>query len=245
MSPSLTTFLFEAANFTALAALLGWLFFNPVRDALRRYREETDSRTREAERKWQEAEAARREMDRQRGQLAEELRELREQAREAARQEAQLELEEARRQIASAREAWRREAATLEESQAARLAEAIARTGSDLLQRLLADINGPQLQQALLGAACQQLAETEGAYRDVSVESAGPLDTESLQQLAAAMRLDPASLTARVNTELLAGVRISSNRGLVDASVAGLKNFTRRQLAHRLKEVAEEPRGHE
>ena len=34
MSPTVTTFLFEAANFLTLAPLLGWLFFQPVSDAI-------------------------------------------------------------------------------------------------------------------------------------------------------------------------------------------------------------------
>ena len=38
MSPTLTTFLFEAANFLVLAAVLGWLFFKPVRQALADHR---------------------------------------------------------------------------------------------------------------------------------------------------------------------------------------------------------------
>ena len=34
MSPELTNFLFEAANVLTLAAVLGWLFFEPVRAQL-------------------------------------------------------------------------------------------------------------------------------------------------------------------------------------------------------------------
>ena len=70
VSPSLTTFLFEAANFLLLAAVLGWIFFRPVRAAIERRRAalETERRDGEraradAERQLVEAEARRREVE--------------------------------------------------------------------------------------------------------------------------------------------------------------------------------------
>ena len=58
MSASWVTFVFEAANFLVLAALLGRLFFRPVRDALERRRAELEGEREAARRVREEAEAA-------------------------------------------------------------------------------------------------------------------------------------------------------------------------------------------
>jgi len=58
LSATWVTFLFEAANFLLLAAVLGWLFFRPVRDALERRRSELESEQRAATEARAEAERA-------------------------------------------------------------------------------------------------------------------------------------------------------------------------------------------
>ena len=63
VSPTLTTFLFEAANFLVLAAVLGWLFFKPVRQALVDHREKFESDNRKATQKLAEAEKTRQEIE--------------------------------------------------------------------------------------------------------------------------------------------------------------------------------------
>ena len=56
MNESLWTFAFELANFVALAALLSWLFFKPVRKAVEHQRARTQRIEQNAEQKLAEAE---------------------------------------------------------------------------------------------------------------------------------------------------------------------------------------------
>jgi len=49
VSPSLTTFLFEAVNFVVLTGVLGWLFFRPVQAAIERRRADLEAERRQAD----------------------------------------------------------------------------------------------------------------------------------------------------------------------------------------------------
>ena len=101
MSASWVTFLFEAANFLLLAALLGWLFFRPVREVLERRRSELESEQRAAADARAEAERALGEARSRRAELEGSLEELRERVqREAeAERDQQNALEEAAKML--------------------------------------------------------------------------------------------------------------------------------------------------
>jgi F0F1-type ATP synthase membrane subunit b/b' len=77
VSPTLTTFLFEAANFLVLVALLSWLFFKPVRQALADHRARLEGLSQEATQQLAAVEQTRAEVAAQRQTLRDELTQLR------------------------------------------------------------------------------------------------------------------------------------------------------------------------
>ncbi len=84
MSPTLTTFLFEVANFLLLAGALGWLFFKPVRQALADHRAKFEADNLQAAESLAEAERLRQEISAARENLQAELNEQRSRELEAA-----------------------------------------------------------------------------------------------------------------------------------------------------------------
>jgi F0F1-type ATP synthase delta subunit len=153
---------------------------------------------------------------------------------ESQRQAEQIRAE-ARTATERERDIVRSRLAHLQEAQQEHLAAAIAAATGAAVERLLRQIGGPDLDQRLAGAACRTLQALSGeALGSVTVESAHPLDQET--QTALATELGEAARTTafRVTSTLGAGIRISTNQGLVDASAAGLAAFARRVLAEQL-----------
>ena len=180
MSPTLTTFLFEAANFLVLAIVLGWLFFKPVRQALADRRVKFAAESEQAAEKLAAAEKTQQEMEAARADLQDGVdmicvrREL-----ETARQQAEQILTDARGAAERERELSRRQAARMSETQRDRLAEAAVTAAADTVGHLFEQIDGPELQSALINAACRQLASLpRGDLAPVKIESAEPLSHE-------------------------------------------------------------------
>jgi F-type H+-transporting ATPase subunit b len=238
VSPTLTTFLLEAANFLVLAAVLGRLFFKPVRQALADHRARLEGLSREATQQLAAAEQTRAEVVAQRQTLRDELTQLRAQILEAARQEAETIVAQAREQALRAKQAAQQQVERFDEMQMATLSRAVAAAAGVVVGRLLTHINGPTLDAALLRAACEQLRGLALDSSPVIVESAEPLSENSHAVLDEA--LGPAATTAmrRVVPELGAGLRITTPRGVVDASVMGLAAFAQRALTVELEHRA-------
>jgi F0F1-type ATP synthase membrane subunit b/b' len=232
VSPSWVTFLFEAANFLLLAALLGWAFFRPVRAALERRRAGLEAEEREAARKLAEAERALAEAAARRSELEGSLASLRERVREEAERERSRLLDAAREQAQRERETLKTELAALRRGQARQVASDAAAAAREIVLRLLERIEGPDLEQALVEAAGDELAKlaAAGAVAPVIVESAGALAPELRDSLAQAAGISTSEMSARVVPELGAGVRILTARGLIDASAAGLAAHAERAL---------------
>lgn len=220
MSPTVANFLFEVVNFLLFAAAVGWVFFRPVRAALDAERDrhaaaEEDIRRRQAAATAlsEETRAAHEAADR-------DIAEQRTTMLGAARTEAARVVEAARQAQAEERRAVAAELEADRRRQASELADVVGRIAADSVRRLLATLEGPALDLALVRAACREVAAhlpaTAGA---VTVESARPLDAESRQALAAALG---AAFTERVVPELGAGVRLTSAAGQVDASAQAL-----------------------
>jgi len=236
VSPSWATFFFEAANFLLLAALLGWVFFRPVRGALERRRaaleadaSEANERRAQAERVLAEAAARQSELERSHASL-----------RERAREEAELErarvLADAREQAQRERETLKAELVALRRGQARRIAADAAAAAREIVVRLLEQIQGPDLEQALVTAASREFAKLAagGPVDPVIVEAAGALDPAVLDALARAAGVARSEMSARRVPELGAGIRILTARGLIDASAAGLAAHAERALVARL-----------
>jgi len=231
VSPTLTTFLFEAANFLVLAAILGWLFFKPVRQALLDRRAKLEDEAAQAAQKLAKAEKIEQDIDARSAALQSELNELREQAHEAASKQAEAILTEARAAADREREASMRLAARMSETQRDTLAEVAAAATAETVGRLLGQINGPDLQSALIASACQQLESLpHGTITPVKIESAQPLSSQQRAELEKALGPAAGHVEFRAADGLGAGVRISTGQGLVDASVSGLVQFARQSL---------------
>lgn len=216
MSPWLANFLFEAANFLLLAAALGWLLFKPVRGALDRERERHAQEEEELKRLRSEAESQLKEAHAMREAADQEIADQRKELLESARKEAAQILEEARRTQAAERRTLERELAASRASEAAALSQVVGRMAGASVARLLADLEGPSLDLALVRAACTELLELPSSARgSAAVESAHPLDAESRRLLAGAIG---EGFEERTVAELLAGVRVTTSAGQVDAT---------------------------
>jgi F-type H+-transporting ATPase subunit b len=242
VSATWATFLFEAANFLLLAAVLGWIFFRPVRDALERRRAALESERRAAAQARGEAEQALERARAQRSELEGSLDELRQRVRREAEAERDKLLESARAQTQREREALKEELVSLRRGQVRALARDAALAARELVVRLLERMEGPDLEDALRRAAVYELEELRGAgaLAPVVVDTAHELDEAALARLAEAAGVEPGELQQRVDSELVAGLRVLTARGLVDASAAGLAAQAERVLARRLER--EEPR---
>jgi F0F1-type ATP synthase membrane subunit b/b' len=239
VSPTLTTFLFEAANFLLLAAALGWFFFRPVRQALADRRGKFEAEAQQAAAKLAEAESMQRTIAAAHEHLQQELNELRAREQQAARAQADRLLADARLAADRERELVRRQTAQLSDLQREALAQVAAAAAAAAVGELLERISGPDLEAALIRSACDQLRNLPGdALAPVKVESARPLDAAQRAELEAI--LGPAAVGAEFRTAegLGAGLRISTAKGLIDASVGGLARFARQALAQEMNHRA-------
>lgn len=238
MSPTLITFLFEAANFLVLAAVLGWLFFQPVRQALADYRAKLDALSQEATQKLAAAEQTCTEVEAQQHALQEELTKLRNQTIEAARQEADTIVAQAHDQAGRLIDVAQQHLTRSDEAQTATLSRAVAAAAGTIVARLLTQLNGSDLDTALLHAACKQVRELALDASPVTVESAEPMSAQNSVTLDKALGPAAPTATRRVASELGGGVRITTRRGVVDASVLGLAAFAQRALTRELENRA-------
>lgn len=225
MSPTWVTFGFEAANFLLLMGLLAWLFFRPVRDAIERRRAAIEQEQRAAAESHAKAEQEREALVAARAAFEAE--------RDLAREGAQREIEAQRQALLEAgRAQLARERARFEaERQAARIADQhlhardAALAARAIVEGLLARIAAGELDSGLVGTACRDLERLRDggkAFGSVVIESAAPLDPALAARLAAAAAVEPGALSLRVDPALVAGLRVLTDRGLVDASVAGV-----------------------
>lgn len=223
MSPTLTTFLFEIANFLALAGFLAWFFFKPVRGVIERQRQALAVREQEAAGKLAEAEKQLAAMEGQRRALVDELERMRAAARDTARQEAAAIMDGARAQADRERSRLRREALQIEKAQTGKLGRAVAGATHTIMARFLGQVEGPELERALLDAACRELAASAvTSLGSVTIESASPLAAEARAQLETALGGARKNAEFRVVPGLIVGVRVSTDHGLIDVSGAGL-----------------------
>jgi F0F1-type ATP synthase membrane subunit b/b' len=236
VSASWVTFLFEAANFLLLAAVLGWLFFRPVRDALERRRSELESEQQAAANAHAEAENVLQHARERRSELEGSLEELRERVRREAETEAERLVEVARVQTQRERETLKGELVSQRRAQARSLVRDAAFAAREIVVRLLDEIEGPNLEDALQRTACRDLEKlrSSGSLAPVVIESTWPLDDAVVATLAEAAGIGPADAARRVDPDLVAGLRVLTARGLVDASAKGLATQAERFLVDKL-----------
>ncbi|MGR9091611.1 MAG: ATP synthase F0 subunit B [Gammaproteobacteria bacterium] len=220
MSPAVANFLFEAVNFLLLAAALGWILFKPVRAALDRERQRQVTHDEEQVRLRAEAESLREEARAARENAEHESAARHDEVLAAARQEAARIVAEARRSEAEERRTFETELAHRHAGEAAALAEAVARIAGESVHRLLATLAGPDLDNALVQAACAELEPLSESDRATAlVESARPLGAASRDVLEHALG---GAFEHRVVGELGAGVRVTTAAGQIDATAVSI-----------------------
>jgi F0F1-type ATP synthase membrane subunit b/b' len=220
VSPALANFLFEAVNLLLLAAALGWILFKPVRRALDEERARHAKEEEEQKRLRSEAEALARDARAVRGAADREAAERRSEVLAAAQKDAVRIVEEARKSQAAERRALEQELATSRNAQAAAVADAVGRIAGESVARLLDALEGPSLDVALVRAACAELGALPTAARGSAlVESARPLEAEARRLLGGALG---DGFKERTVSELLAGVRVTTSAGQVDATALSL-----------------------
>lgn len=235
VSPALTTFLIETANFLVLAAVLGWLLFRPVRASIARRQAALAQQAADAAAKLAEAERQRAEIERRLTALEAELEQRRAAAAAAADEEAKRIVAAAREAAAREVEGAKRRLAGLEQAGSEQLARAVADSAGAIVDRLLRSLDQQELNRALVAAACRQLRTFNGnSLAPVRVESAQPLDPAARTELAAALGQAADSAAFLVDETLGSGLRIATSRGLVDVSASGMAAFAARSLADRL-----------
>ena len=224
MTATWVTFLFESANFLLLAALLGWFFFRPVRDALERRRSELESEQRAAAEDRAEAERALQHARARHSELEGSLEELRERVQREAEAESERLVETARAQIQRERDTLKAELVSLRRTQARSVARDAAFSAREIVVRLLETMEGPDLEGSLQRVAYRELEKLRlsGALAPVLIESACPLDAAALTTLAEAAGVATADAAHRVDSDLVVGLRVLTARGLVDVSAAGM-----------------------
>ena len=220
MSPALANFLFEAANFLLLAALLGWVLFKPVRRALDAERVRHEAELHESQRLRAEAEVMA-EQTRHARQVADlEIEQHRQEILGGAKQEASQLLTEARNTERAERRALELELEAVRTAEATELAGAVGGLAAEAVRNLIEALPGPSIDTMLIRAACEALDSIPAeARRSAHVESARPLDTEGKRLLEGALGSE---FKERVVPELGAGVRVTTPAGQVDASALSL-----------------------
>ena len=230
------TLAFESANFLLLTALLAWLFFRPVRTALERRRSQLESEQRAAADALQEAERERKQALAQRSEQEAVLDASRERLRREAESEKQALLETGRAQMKRERERLDQELGAARRAQTRALARDAAFAAHAIVLRLLAELKGPELEEMLLSSACRGLEQLRagGNLAPIVIESAVPLARATEGRIAAAAGIGPDNASARADPELIAGLRVLTARGLVDATVTGISAQTERLLVSRI-----------
>ncbi|MGR8918776.1 MAG: hypothetical protein ACU85V_04085 [Gammaproteobacteria bacterium] len=231
MSTALANFLFEAVNFALLATVLGWVLFKPVRQTLERERARQQESEAAQERLRAEAEALLAEARAVRERSDEEAAARREEMLAAAREEAARILAQARESEVADRRALEQELATRRAGEATALAATVARIASDSVAELLASLEGPDLDAALVRAACAEL-------RGLSAPKPGATLVESARALGGGTRrlLEDAighGFEERVVAELGAGVRVTTPAGQIDATAVAIARQAARAVAAR------------
>ena len=153
MSPALANFVFEAANFLLLAALLGWVLFKPVRRALDAERVRHEAEHQETERLRAEAELLA-DQTRHARQAAElEMEQRREEILTGAKHEASQLLTEARNTERAERQALELELEATRAAEATEFAGAVGGLAAEAVRNLIEALPGPSIDTMLIRAA--------------------------------------------------------------------------------------------
>jgi F-type H+-transporting ATPase subunit b len=229
------TFLFQVINFLVLVAILRWLLYRPLREAIDRRREANARAEADAAAARREAAALQASLDQRLAELDRRsdavLREARDRA-ETERQAAAAEAEAAiRRRRAEAEQQLARERDEALRS----LRGELIRSAVEMAGRLLSEAAGTTLQRQLAGRLVEELHrvpdDDRRRFREewddgeaAVVEAAAELNGEVLHDLEGAIEFlagRPLDVSVHVRPDLLGGVRLQIGGHVWDASMAG------------------------
>lgn len=250
MGFSLTTFLFEVANFLVLVWLLERILYRPLKRGIAERRQALLEREQQAVRSLEHARELEAELERQRGELSA-LREqtLHEASERAGKEHARI-LGQAREDAANERARAARLLQAERETARQWVRELAVDKSLDVVAKLLLELSGSQLHATLvermlmeLPAQAEQLksaaASRADAHVEVDVTSAQLLDGTSLERLrgalASALGRAP-ELTLKEDGSLVAGVVLRVGHEVLDASIRGQLTMFR----HRVRELLEQ-----
>lgn len=229
------TFLFQVVNFLVLVAILRWLLYRPLREAIDRRREANAKAQAGAEVARREAAALQATLDQQLAEVdrkrAEVMRESRERA-EAERQALMANTEAASRRR---REELEQQLARERDEALRSLRAELVHSAVEMASRLLSEASDSTLQHRLASRLVDELRRIpveerlrlQGEWDDgeaVVLETAAELNGDVLRDLGGAIESlvgRPLGLSVRVRPDLLGGVRLRIGGHVWDASMAG------------------------
>jgi F0F1-type ATP synthase membrane subunit b/b' len=226
VSASVATFVFEVINFVFLAAALGWVFTKPMRKLLdTELKARADARRTLAERE-AEVERVRGELSKRLASMDEEIAQARERARTDAKTEAVRIVDAARAQANEERARVLRETEEQRRSEVEALAAELGRAAEKLVLDLFALGAGAEADLAFARAAGSKLSKLVAKGNGVLIVEYAHAPSEEVRvalKSSLGSALDHAEV--RIVPELVAGVRVLSDAGLVDASALGLARY--------------------
>lgn len=229
---TIITLLFELANFIGLAAVLGWLFFRPVRNAIAEHNSRLQSMDAAAAHRLAEAEAMRSEVAERHRDLDVELEGRRKASHERAQKEASELIAAAEAAIDRERQALREHAADLQRAQIAKTASTVASVAGQTVAALLNQLAGAELDELLADAACTQLTSLSSQPQGtITIETSSELTDKSKQRLESLVRELNCTVQYQTVPALQGGLRIQTSEGLVDASISGMSRFAEEKLS--------------
>jgi F-type H+-transporting ATPase subunit b len=229
------TFLFQVVNFLVLVAILRWLLYRPLREAIDRHREANARAQADAEAARREASALQASLDQQLADLERRREAVIREARDRAEAERQSLLADTEGAIRRRREEVEQQFARERDEALRTLRGELVHSAVEMATRILSEAAGSTLQQQLAGRLVEELGRTpdderrqlRGEWDDgeaAVVETAAELDGDSLRDLDGAIeslagrRLD---MSVQVRPHLLGGVRLRIGGHVWDASIAG------------------------
>jgi F-type H+-transporting ATPase subunit b len=229
------TFLFQVVNFLVLVAILRWLLYRPLREAIDRRREANARAQADAEAARQEAAALQASLDQQLADLEPRREAVIREARERAEAERQALLAEAEGTIGRRREAVEQQFARERDEALRALRADLVHSAAEMARRILSEASDSALQRHLAGRLAEGLARIpdderrrlRGEWDDAEaaiVETAAELNGDSLRDLGVAIESlagRPLGMTVRVRPDLLGGVRLRIGGHVWDASISG------------------------
>jgi F-type H+-transporting ATPase subunit b len=229
------TFLFQVVNFLVLVAILRWLLYRPLREAIDRRREANAKAQADAEAARQEAEALQHALDQQLADLERRRETVIREARERAEGERQALLAETEGVIGRRREEVEQQFARERDEALRSLRAELVHSAVEMAGRLLREASDATLQRQLAGRLVDELGripederrQLRGEWDDgeaAVVETAAELNGDFLRDLSQAVESlagRPLGVSVRVRPDLLGGVRLRIGGHVWDASLAG------------------------